>query len=491
MASSSISGIVDTSAATNYSTFSGDTVGESISISITSTPNNVTQDDLSDTARRPTPRNWRILKSNQRKVKNLENIIQSLSPYKQGRKKGKFPALLPFMKDKLEVKFDIQSSDAVIEYFKSLKKSKKWEEFHWQANLIYGPLLDNADSVKWLANKLNVKHQSRFMLSIKTFRGTQKHRGGHNRWCTEIQQKIYDMWITNSITSTVGYNNRNMVKISKVKYEDQYDENLTHKDVIVHEQKNKRGTACYVASRRIVTTTVRGLLSKILSQVHNSLSIGTLLNLKPFFVQYSTDREMILCLCKLCLNVRFLFRALVARAQKDDETISDSITEFFMINVTCMKTEIGYFPWKCCMGQCTKCKNADPLMLKCSTSDDTVTVHQFESTETPYKKKDKKTGVETDTLLKKTEKIPITLTYAELYKKSVSVKKKYITHRYQVLNDRFHWRIILSSIQDTTTLYHLDYSENLVQMDKEEAQSAHFNKSQYTLHCAVQHNKEG
>ena len=34
----------------------------------------------------------------------------------------------------------------------------------------------------------------------------------------------------------------------------------------------------------------------------------------------------------------------------------------------------------------------------------------------------------------------------------------------------------------------MDYSENVVQWHKEEAQSAHFNKSQYTLHCTVQHN---
>ena len=34
---------------------------------------------------------------------------------------------------------------------------------------------------------------------------------------------------------------------------------------------------------------------------------------------------------------------------------------------------------------------------------------------------------------------------------------------------------------------HSDYSENMSQMHKEEAQSCHFNKSSYSLHCTVEH----
>ena len=34
----------------------------------------------------------------------------------------------------------------------------------------------------------------------------------------------------------------------------------------------------------------------------------------------------------------------------------------------------------------------------------------------------------------------------------------------------------------------MDYSENMVQWHQEEAQSSHFNKTQYSLHCSVQHN---
>ena len=59
-------------------------------------------------------------------------------------------------------------------------------------------------------------------------------------------------------------------------------------------------------------------------------------------------------------------------------------------------------------------------------------------------------------------------------------------HRYQVLNDRHHWAKILSSLE-IGPIYHLDFSENLAQMYKEEAQSSHFNKPQYSLHCSVKY----
>ena len=63
----------------------------------------------------------------------------------------------------------------------------------------------------------------------------------------------------------------------------------------------------------------------------------------------------------------------------------------------------------------------------------------------------------------------------------------YTCHKYQVYNDRFHWRIILTTATGKNNIYHMDFSENITQMYKFKPQSSHFNKSQYSLHCTVEH----
>ena len=60
-------------------------------------------------------------------------------------------------------------------------------------------------------------------------------------------------------------------------------------------------------------------------------------------------------------------------------------------------------------------------------------------------------------------------------------------HKYHVYNDKHQWPIILSTTAKYGEITHSDYSENMSQMYKEEAQSRHFNKSSYSLHCTVEH----
>ena len=67
------------------------------------------------------------------------------------------------------------------------------------------------------------------------------------------------------------------------------------------------------------------------------------------------------------------------------------------------------------------------------------------------------------------------------------MKQQYTVHRYQVENDKYEWKNILNTvINETGTIFHLDYSENLQGTPKFEPQSAHFSKKQY-IHCTVSH----
>lgn len=59
-------------------------------------------------------------------------------------------------------------------------------------------------------------------------------------------------------------------------------------------------------------------------------SIGTIMNLKPFFITYSTEKEIAFCLCKLCLNVRLLLEPLISKAKADGDVVST--TKFFMVS---------------------------------------------------------------------------------------------------------------------------------------------------------------
>ena len=54
-------------------------------------------------------------------------------------------------------------------------------------------------------------------------------------------------------------------------------------------------------------------------------------------------------------------------------------------------------------------------------------------------------------------------------------------------NDKYHWPRILETVNDLGPVFHSDYSENMAQLTKFEAQSAHFNKRNYSLHCTVEH----
>ena len=63
---------------------------------------------------------------------------------------------------------------------------------------------------------------------------------------------------------------------------------------------------------------------------------------------------------------------------------------------------------------------------------------------------------------------------------------EYLYHRYQEQNDKFVWKHILDEID--SPIFHMDFSENLMPTPKFEAQSAHFSKRQFSLHCTVMHN---
>ena len=134
-----------------------------------------------------------------------------------------------------ENKFESLVSEALVNHLKFLNKDKNYPEFHETLSNILGDHLNDETFLKWLANKLNVR-PLQLTIYIKKWRDNlfQETRGRQEQ--LGIRQKIFDTRIKNAIITTDGRNGRNIVKISKRKYLEQYG-TITNSDINIEEFK--------------------------------------------------------------------------------------------------------------------------------------------------------------------------------------------------------------------------------------------------------------
>ena len=275
-------------------------------------------------------------------------------------------------------------SDGLCNYLKSLdlRFAEKRNIFCSILYNIYGDDLLTCDlTLSWLAKQLCVVKRIRIYNVVNNWLAALPETRGRNALPLETLQQIYDLWIEHSIPSTDGRNGRNMINLSKRKYIEQYG-SQENKDIVMEQNTNKRGQLIYSSNRRIFTCTTNKLKEK-LADKGVIVSIGKILSLKPFFITYASNKELALCLCKLCLNTRMLFDTLMVKAKKDGDQTTTSITDFFMNNSTCAKSENGYYTWKRVTQKCKDCKNCSSMLLSCKSNDKETTVGQFECTHTP------------------------------------------------------------------------------------------------------------
>ena len=246
---------------------------------------------------------------------------------------------------------------------------------------------------------------------------------------------------------------------------------------------SKRNVEMIRTTRRISTKTCREI-QELISKTHNvNISLGSVLNLRPFYVQKPTEREKESCLCKFCLNIRLEYTAL-SNSLKDDVEKSTSLSEYFGHGITCPKNANGYYDLKCIISQC---RNSDcsPMSTMYSESDfidieKCITYHQFviENYEYTNRKGVAKVGC-------RTVRKPFQETMLQLKQKIDSNAFVYLKHRFEIKNDTFLW----PNICDASWLgyiFHMGFSENIACTPKHEPQDAHFSGKQ-TLHCSVVH----
>ena len=165
-----------------------------------------------------------------------------------------------------------------------------------------------------------------------------------------------------------------------------------------------------------------------------------MLALQPFFIIDPTEKELSLCLCKLCLNSKLLFEPILVQVKKNGDDISKCVT----------------LKWK-------ECKDAKPQPLSCQENDTLVKISQFEKVTSEYVNKKKETKKSN-----KIERVEHQLSFRDILQKLNKIKKEYITHKFQIYNDKAHWSTILETTNTHVEIYHIDFSENLTQLFKYE-----------------------
>ena len=120
------------------------------------------------------------------------------------------------------------------------------------------------------------------------------------------------------------------------------------------------------------------------------------------------------------------------------------------------KSPNGYCQWNCSRRSCKTCKDCKPAELKCQTSNEIVSVDQFEVVTKEYLKFNKKTKEMEKKRAKLTDHVSSQMTYKDLYKKLISVCKNYTTSKYHVYDDHHHWPIILSTTARYGEITHAD-----------------------------------
>ena len=174
--------------------------------------------------------------------------------------------------------------------------------------------LNDSAFIYFLSSQLNLNYSSLRRSILRWIDSGVRER--RDRWLIDLdtKQQIYNLWIEHSQASTYNGNDRCKVKISKMDYIKKYV-GIENENIIIEEITNKRGQASYVANHMIFTNTVRSLHHKLAEKGIN-VSIGSVLNCKPFSITYESAKKMALCLCKICLNTKFLFDPSISRAKR-------------------------------------------------------------------------------------------------------------------------------------------------------------------------------
>lgn len=222
------------------------------------------------------------------------------------------------------------------------------------------------------------------------------------------------------------------------------------------------------------------------------LSFMTFCRLRPKNIRCSSTKDFMSCLCEQCLNVKLKVEALVRVAAKENISC-DLPKEINSLHSMC-KLAVCAEPTNDCIDQ--KCPNCLNNLLNCfapiSTHpkasevkttwktwkmSDIQTIAKSVSTNTDGKK-----NTETVHVMKKRNDFVRTEgTISELIKELLLDMKTHPKHLYVADHQQAQRRLLRENQTTSMIVMDVDYSENITAKYREEPQSAHYCKRQFTL----------
>ena len=296
--------------------------------------------------------------------------------------------------------------------------------------------------------------------------------------------KVYNFWKLNYQVTVHRSNDRYLINISPSNLAVQTTD-IVHPDIKTID--TKRGLK-FQGYCMITTKTYRELHESFKTIYASDISIGTFLNLKPFYVSPPTIKEMEMCMCGKCLNPHCIYKALKQSLSNHD--FPTSLSEFLGKKIQCDRDqETNYFELECILGKCgNSCqiiniKDYCKPFLK-AAKNKTVSFYVFEKVTTfYYNKNGEKVGYD------RTGRVDKNWHINEIIDELQSMASKYLQHYFFVINDRVYWKRFLDSSTNFTLW--LDYSQNIAFKEKKQVQSAHFSGKQHTLHNTLIRNPNG
>ena len=206
---------------------------------------------------------------------------------------------------------------------------------------------------------------------------------GRKQTSKELRSKIWDFWHQNSDASMITSRPAKirLGRVPKLQTDLPYHSGVT-------EFSNKQNIKMLVSPWQITSETYRVLLAKFREQNNVSISMGTFLSLRPFYVRTPNFKDIEMCVCKVHLHVRWAIEALIKLTQQQHiKTDFPNYEEFFNVIYSphCVLPEGSseYIKWPCTPSAKDVCeeigKNFNKLKSELiSKSDDQVTVKMLQ-----------------------------------------------------------------------------------------------------------------
>lgn len=167
-----------------------------------------------------------------------------------------------------------------------------------------------------------------------------------------IRQTILDIYVLDSILTVDRRNGRDRAKLRKTDYIKSYEGLLLPAELTLKNETNKRGVELVAVIKQVLTITLQSLQKKLFEKLGCGISIGTIHQNKPLTSLLMPQREKVLCMCIICLNIREMFDALMNYVKKiNPDLVESSITKYFMQGSSCEWVKSEYWakrvlPWE-------------------------------------------------------------------------------------------------------------------------------------------------